>query len=127
MTITELNNTILFEKTMKELALEFNTAKEELKIDIDERITLDILKKFVKDWRNYANDFNIQKKRITVIQEKGKELLKFLQAKLNKLKRVKTIDKSEIYPMQQYLDDFKAEVEMHLETSVQNYTRMVSN
>lgn len=126
MTINELNETIVLEKNMTELADEFTVAKNELRIDIDERITLKALKSFIKDWRNYAKDYSIQKKRITVIQAKGKELLKYLQAKLNKLKKVKSIETSEIDPMQEYLDDFKIEIEVHLSSSMQKYTRLVS-
>jgi uncharacterized membrane protein YgaE (UPF0421/DUF939 family) len=126
MTLNELNKPILLEKSMEELADEFALAKKELRKDVDVRITLESLKSFIKDWRDYAKNFNIQKKRITVIQEKGKELIKYLQNKINNLKKVKTIDSSEITPLQDYLDDFKIEVETHIDISTQKYTKMVS-
>jgi len=127
MTLNELNKPILLEKSMEELADAFEIAKKELRTDIDVRITLKRIKSFVEEWRNFSKDFTIKQKRITVIQEKGKELITFLQSKINKLKKVKTIESSEIEPMQEYLDDFKIEVEEHVDISVRKYTKMVSN
>jgi len=122
MKVTDLNTDILFEKTMKELTDDFADAKKELNVDIKVRITLDEIKKFIQKYKDFTTKFDITKKRITEIEKKGKAVVKYLQARINKMKTVEVIKSEEIEPLQDYLDDFKIEVDVHVDIQRQKYS-----
>jgi len=122
MTINELNNTIIFEKNMAELATEFTTAKEELKTDIDERITLAKIKTFVEDCRkNFFLKYKTSNFIITKIENEAKKLVLTVDTKITKLESVKEIDMSYIKPMIKYLKAFKKEINTHVTAEKINY------
>lgn len=121
MTINELNSDILLEKDMAELALAFNDAKEELRNDVDVKITLEKIKGFVKKWEDFTENFTAAKKQITVIEDYSKKILNYLQNKINAMGKVKTVAKSEIAPLQDYLDDFKIKIEVNLDIQKRKY------
>jgi len=108
-------NDILFEKELSDLAKEFDHAKQELKKDTNIRITLDEVKQFVRKWKNFTDKFDITKKRISIIKKTGDKLLKYLNYRIDKMEEVKTIDKSEIEPLRNYLDELKIDIESHID------------
>jgi len=122
MKVTDLNTDILFEKSMKELTDDFAAAKKELNVDINDRITLDEVKKFIQKYKDFAETYNIKKKRITEIEKKGKAVVKYLQARIDKMRTVEVIKPEEVEPLQDYLDDFKIEVDVHVDIQKQKYS-----
>ena len=122
MKVTDLNTDILFEKSMKELTDDFADAKKELNVDIKVRITLDEIKKFIQKYKDFTTKFDITKKRITEIEKKGKAVVKYLQARIDKMRTVEVIKPEEVEPLQDYLDDFKIEVDVHVDIQKQKYS-----
>jgi len=117
-------NDLLFEKDMATLASDFEKAEKELNKDINERITLDKIKEFVRKWKYFTDKFNVSKKRITEIEATGRKLLKFLQKKVDDLEAVKVFPKDEIKPMRDYLADFSNDIDMHVEIQTELYKKM---
>lgn len=117
MTIKDL----LLEKDMADLAKEFNAAKAELRTDVDVRITLDTIKSFVVKWEDFTKEFTTSNKRITVITEYSDKITKYLQSKIDKMSTVMTVEKTEITPLQNYLDDFKTKIKKNLDKQKQAY------
>ena len=117
-------NDLLFEKDMAALASDFEKAEKELNKDINERITLDKIKEFVRKWKYFTDKFNVSKKRITEIEATGRKLLKFLQKKVDDLEAVKVFPKDEIKPMRDYLADFSNDIDMHVEIQTELYKKM---
>lgn len=121
MTVHQLNEQILFEKDLAELQKKIELAKKELDKDLNIRIALAKIKEFVARWKDFTSKYDTSKFRISDIEQKGKNILKFLQKKINDLYNVKTVKKSDIKPLQDYLDDFRIEVEDHLDIEKKIY------
>jgi len=121
MILKTLNSEALFEKEMADLQKELEQSKKELTNDIAKRITLDKIKEFMKKWKNFIDKFDISKQRITVIEQKGKAILKFLRDKVQKLEQVEAIEMDEIKPMHDYLDNFADDIMYHVEIQKEKY------
>ncbi len=127
MTIKDLNSNILFERDMDELQKAFAIAIEDLKTDVEIKITLKKIKSFVAKYEDFSNQYTIDKKRISVIAEFSKQVIDYLQKKINNLDKVLTVDKSEIAPLQDYLNDFKINVEVNMDVQRQKYNQARHN
>ena len=126
MTVNDLNNSneLFLEKTMDELANAFSIAKDELQVDITTRIVLNELKESMKNWIKFKENNTLSKVRITIIEEKSKLMLKNLQRRINLLKQVKKIDKTDIEPLQEFLDELKMDVEIYVEGLTKKYRKL---
>jgi len=115
MKVKDLNDEILFEADLAELTKEFEAAKKELKNDIDVKIVMDKIKKFVMRYIAFDKKFNIKKKRITEIESTAKDVLKYVKYKVGALKKVTQIDPKELEPLEDFLLDMTKDVNKHVE------------
>ena len=123
MKVSDLNESILLEVELKKLHKEYEDAKKELKHDVDYKIVLDKLKKFLMKHMSFVKKFDISKQRITVIEKTAKQVISFVEDRLAKLKKVSQIPDDELQPLQDFLEEFKSDVKIHTEVQTEKYKR----
>ena len=125
MKVTDLNNDVLFEADLMKLHKEYETAKKELKHDVDVKIVLDKLKQFVMKYVAFDKKYNTKKKRITEIEATAKKVIKYVTDKVEDLKAVAQISAEELEPLEFFLKDMSDRVEDHVSDQEEIYKKTV--
>ena len=122
MHITELNkNIILLEADLKKLHDEYETAKAELKHDIDVKISMEKLKDFVMKYINFDKKINTSTTRITEIEEKANNVIRYVSRKVAQLRNVTQISKDVLLPLENFLEEMKTNIEHHVQLQKKKY------
>jgi len=124
MTVNDIN-VQLFENQLDILAVEFDQSKNDLKIDLAVKLVLDKIKKFVRKWRSFTKTYSITKYKISFIEETGKKLIHFLEDRIVALQDIATIKKGIIEPLEDYLYDFKIEIDVFLDIQRKKYRQQM--
>lgn len=122
MHITELNkNIILLEADLKKLHDEYEIAKAELKYDIDVKISMEKLKDFVMKYINFDKKINTSTTRITEIEEKADNVIRYVSRKVAQLRNVTQISKDVLLPLENFLEEMKTNIEHHVHLQKKKY------
>lgn len=112
---------------MIQLYKELEDVKDDFDEDINVRIVLKEINDFMKEWKDFIKDFDTSKKRITEIEKKAGTIYTYLSKRISKLKKVKTIDKDEIAPLEKYLKKFRSDVDKHLDKQRKIYNKTTAS